>query len=96
MAISFFFAGMAFITFALAGLLFLKLWRASGDRLFKFLCAACWMLSVERVAGVLTVFYDVSEIAEIHSRSLIYLIRLVAFFLILVSVVDKNRSVQRH
>ena len=67
-----------------AGLFFLKFWRGSGDRLFAFMAAAFWALSVHwlwlaiaRTAGETT--YGV------------FLLRLLAFVLIIVGVVDKNR-----
>jgi hypothetical protein len=92
MSITFFFCGIACVTFALAALLFLKFKKASGDRLFGFLSIACTLLALERVVGLMTYVLDPSDAGRMHTRSWLYLFRLVSFSIILISVIDKNRS----
>jgi hypothetical protein len=68
----------------IAGFFFLKFWRVSGDRLFAFFAAAFALL------GVNWIVLGVGEVA-VESRHIVYVIRLVAFLLIIAAVVDKNR-----
>ncbi|MGE3809478.1 MAG: DUF5985 family protein [Gemmataceae bacterium] len=66
-----------------AGLIFLRTWFRTGDRLFVAFAAAFWTLAVIRLALVAT---DVGE----HTPYL-YGFRLVAYLLILAAIIDKNR-----
>jgi hypothetical protein len=70
-----------------ASLFFLRFWRDTGDRLFLIFSIAFLLLGITRVA--LTVADTPHE-----SRLSIYLIRLLAFGLIAIAIVDKNRSRQ--
>lgn len=71
-----------------AGLLFLRFWTLGGDRLFLFFATAFGMLSLNwAVLGIVnppweTAFY-------------VYLLRLAAFVLIILGIVDKNRRAAR-
>jgi hypothetical protein len=67
------------------GVFFLRFWRRTGDRLFAWFAVAFWLLGVERcLAPLLGVPTDEFLCA--------YVVRLVAFVVILVAIVDKNRS----
>ena len=66
------------------GLFFWRYWRASGDRLFVFFTAAFWLMGVNWGAVAL-----VSPAHE--ARPYFYLLRLAAFVLISIAIVDKNR-----
>lgn len=66
-----------------AGLFFLRFWRLSRDRLFVFLCAAFWLLAINWIS--LTVNHWVPE-----TRHQAYIVRLLAFVLIIIGVIDKN------
>jgi len=68
-----------------AGLFFFRFWRESRDRLFAFFGAAFWMLAV---SWALLALINPSD----ETRPYIYAIRLVAFLLMIVGMVDKNRS----
>ena len=69
------------------GLFFIRFWRQTHDRLFLIFAAAFWLLALGRVA--VTFFgHDVNE----ARTSLVYTIRLAAFVLIIVAIVDKNRA----
>jgi hypothetical protein len=67
-----------------AGAFFLRFWKSSRDRLFVFFVLGFWTLCVNWVALALYPHTDEQRVA-------IYVIRLVAFVLIIVGVVDKNR-----
>jgi hypothetical protein len=67
-----------------AGLFFLRFWRDSRDRLFLFFCFAFWVLALHWLG-----LFVVRPGEE--SRHYLYVLRLVAFVLIAVGIVDKNR-----
>ena len=67
-----------------AGLFFLRFWRASRDRFFVYFTVAFWMLGLNWV--VLAAIGRSPE--AVHPA---YVIRLGAFLLILLAIVDKNR-----
>lgn len=71
-----------------AALFFLKFWRRTADRLFAFFAAAFALLAVQRV--VLGVSREWAE-----ESPWLYGLRLLAFVLIIVAIVDKNRSAGR-
>lgn len=69
---------------AVAGLFFLKFWAASRDRLFAMFAVAFWILGIQRLILAITrsVFED---------QALFYSLRLLAFVIIAVAIIDKNR-----
>jgi hypothetical protein len=67
------------------GLFFLRFWRRTRDRLFAMFAAAFWMMAVNRI--VLTSLHEESEF-----RTPVFAVRLAAFVLILVAIIDKNRA----
>lgn len=67
-----------------ASVFFLKFWRQSHDRLFAIFAAAFAVLAVNWI--VLAFMRSNDE-----TSYLVYLIRLLAFVLIIIAVVDKNR-----
>jgi uncharacterized membrane protein YeiB len=77
--------GAIVMGYAVAGLFFLRFWRQTRDRLFLIFAVSFWLLGAQRLALVLT-----SDLAESHTG--LYLVRLFAFLLILVAIVDKNRG----
>jgi hypothetical protein len=67
-----------------AALFFLRFWRTTRDRLFLFFSLGFWVLAAHwAVLGALDV--------RAEHRHLYYLPRLVAFLLILIGIVDRNR-----
>lgn len=70
------------------GLVFWRFWRESRDRLFAYFATGFWLLSISWALLGLT-----NPAAE--NRPYIYGIRLVAFLLIIVAIVDKNRHASR-
>ena len=69
---------------AVVGLVFFRFWRDSGDRLFASFGAAFWLLSLSW--ALLALFSPTEE-----ARPYIYAIRLLAFTVMIVGIVDKNR-----
>lgn len=67
------------------GVLFLRFYVKSLDRLFAYFAVAFWLLALNYL--VLEVTDRASEL-----RPLIYVIRLAAFVLIIVAIVQKNRG----
>ena len=68
---------------AVAGLFFLRFYRRTRDRLFAIFAIAFWLMGVN---WLLLAFYNTDE-----TRTWLYMIRLLAFILILVAIFDKNR-----
>lgn len=83
-----FMSGAVAMGYAVAALFFLRFWRQTRDRLFAYFAAAFALLLVHRIAlSALTGRYD-GEIGY-------YALRLLAFALIAIAVVEKNRTVRR-
>ncbi len=78
-------SGVIIAGYAVAGLFFLRFWRDTRDRFFAFFAAAFWLLCAQRL--LLAMFRDSG------SENLVYLyvVRLVAFVLIVLAIVEKNR-----
>jgi hypothetical protein len=77
--------GASAATSATAGLFFLRFWRETGDRFFALFAMAFWALSINWTGLAITDPPD-------EARTLFYLVRLLAFVLIIGAVVDKNRA----
>ena len=73
-----------------AGLYFLRFWKDTGDRLFASFAVAFWLLGVTRIALAMTRDPAPGH-ADAESHTMLYLIRLAAFVLILIAIIDKNR-----
>jgi hypothetical protein len=78
-----FLAGVATMGFAAAALFFLRFWRDTRDGLFLSFALSFLLLAL--VQALLTL----ADI-PIEERSWVYLLRLLAFLLILVAIVRKN------
>jgi hypothetical protein len=68
-----------------AMLFFLRFWRDTGDRLFAMFSGAFLLLGLSRLG--LTIARDPAE-----SETYLYWVRLAAYVLILIAIVDKNRE----
>ena len=75
--------GIATASF-IVGIFFLRFWRASRDRFFLLFATAFWLEGGHRIVIYQWVGAD-------EASPLYYLIRLVAYGLIIVAIVDKNR-----
>lgn len=78
-----FLSGMLVMGDLVAALFFLRFWRQSRDRLFLMFAVAFTLLAVQR--GVLTTVPE-------QYAALVYGVRLLAFFLIMWAIWDKNRA----
>jgi hypothetical protein len=67
---------------AIAGLIFLRSWKLTRDRLFLFFSMAFWVFALNWLALAAT---------SVESQHFVYLLRLLGFALIIVAIVDKNR-----
>ena len=77
--------GMLTMAGVVASLYFLRYWKVTGDRLFAFFAAAFALLALNWLA--LSVIDPAFE-----ARHLIYLLRLSAFVVMIIGIVDKNRA----
>ncbi|HEY3783757.1 MAG TPA: DUF5985 family protein [Steroidobacteraceae bacterium] len=83
-----FILGMLSLSTIIAGLFFLRYWRVGRDRLFACFALAFATMSASWIALAAT--HDTFE-----GVPYIYLVRLLAFVLIIIGIVDKNRRVGR-
>lgn len=83
-----FFLGAIAMGCWIAGLFFLRFWRKTHDRLFLTFAGAFWLLGVTRVMTALSGHTD-------ERYRYIYVVRLLAYILILAAIIDKNRSTRR-
>jgi hypothetical protein len=77
-------SGVLFALDGVVALFFLKYWAASRDRLFLMFAGAFAILGIQRLilAATRQVFED---------QALFYTMRLLAFLIIIIAIVDKNR-----
>jgi hypothetical protein len=71
-----------------AAVFFARFWRETRDRLFALFALAFLAMAVNWVGLAATAVDD-------EARTYFYLVRLLAFVLILAAVVDKNRGAER-
>jgi len=83
--VSDFFTGANVALAAVAGLFFLRFWRQTQDRFFAAFALAFLLLSVNWIGLALT-----SPAYEL--RPLLYVIRLVAYVVLIAAIVEKNRT----
>ena len=81
----FFLSGLLVAGYAVAALFFLRFWRQARDRLFAYFGCAFALLAVQRAALA-------ASAALPFETYWYYLLRLFAFLLIIVAIIDKNRS----
>lgn len=68
----------------LAGVFFLRFWRHTGDRFFLAFAACFWLEGATRIAAV-------ALVTPREDQPLLYLVRLLAYVLIIVAIWQKNR-----
>jgi hypothetical protein len=68
-----------------AGLFFFRFWRHTRDRFFLYFAGSFWLEAVNRVALALLPYANEQE-------PLFYLVRLVAYGLIIAAIWQKNRG----
>ena len=72
---------------AVIGVFFLRFWRTTRDRLFAMFALAFWALGLNWLGLAVLTRTD-------EARTAFYVVRLAAFVLILLAIVDKNRSIR--
>ena len=82
-----FLSGALMMTYLVAGLFFMRFWKESKDRLFALFSLAFFILACNLVFTAL-----IAKVSE--PRSYFYLVRLAAFLIILIAIINKNRSEQ--
>jgi uncharacterized membrane protein len=80
-----FLSGAITMGFFVAGLFFLRFWKKTRDGLFLAFALAFWLLSLNQALLALA---DI----PVEERSWLYLLRLAAFLLIIISIWRKNRA----
>ncbi|GGA03235.1 MAG: hypothetical protein COW16_03285 [Sphingomonadales bacterium CG12_big_fil_rev_8_21_14_0_65_65_10] len=80
-----FLSGAVVMAFAIAGLLFLKYYRRTRQRLFVIFAASFFLLAVNYAWLALTQ-------VPVEERSPLFLVRLLAFSLIIFAIVYSNRD----
>lgn len=79
-----FLSGAITMGFLIGGLFFLRFWHQTADRLFLTFAIAFWLLALTQSLLALSAIGP-------EERSWLYVLRLIAFSLIAVSIVGKNR-----
>ena len=69
------------------GLFFFRFWRDTADRLFLYFALAFWLMAGSWLASAAATPTD-------DSRPYIYAVRLLAFLLIIIAMVDKSRQAE--
>ncbi len=78
-------SGALLTCYLIAGVFFLRFWTTTRDRLFLMFAAAFGVLAIQRFALTMT------RGSEMEDQTVFYLIRLAAFVIIAIAIVDKNR-----
>lgn len=78
-----FLAGAVTMAYIIAAAYFLRFWRKTSDRLFLNFALAFGLMALNQV--IVSVFWAADE-----RRSYVYGLRVLAFVLILLAIVDKN------
>ena len=76
-------SGALSMAYLVAAMFFLKFWMAARDRLFALFACAFALLAVQRL---------VLPYAREDLEWLVYLVRVLAFVLIIIAIVDKKRA----
>lgn len=81
-----FVAGLLTMGYLVVALYFLRFWKRSAERLFVFFALAFALLAVQRLGLTLMTSID---------SDWLYGLRLLAFVLLLVGIIEKNRHARR-
>jgi uncharacterized membrane protein YeiB len=77
-------SGAIMMAYAVAGLFFFKFFRQTRDRLFALFAAAFWLLALN--------YFLLTPQQSDEALPLHYMVRFVAFLIILLGILDKNYS----
>lgn len=81
--------GAIMMAYLVAALCFLRFWKHTHDRFFLLFSLAFFIMAINRVS--LTVMIPVRHAPE-ESHVVLYAVRLLAFGVLLLAIIDKNRS----
>lgn len=81
-----FLSGVTMLASWIAGIYFFRFWIKSHDRLFFMFGTAFWLMALERLA----LAFALNPLREEYYY--FYIIRLIAFLIIIGAIIDKNRS----
>lgn len=81
-------AGALIFAYFVAGLHFLRFWRRTDDRVFLHFAVAFWLFMLNQLVSSIPSVTDETGGYE-------YLLRVLGFVLIIVAIVDKNKSARR-
>ena len=88
-----FLSGIWVTTFAASGLFFFKFWRSSSDRFYLLFAIACCLIAVKQAAKVAVGAAEQNLTQAMSDQnSWVYVPQLVAFVLILIAIIDRNRA----
>ena len=76
-------SGALAMGYVVAAMFFIRYWRDARDRLFAFFSVAFLLLALQRI---MLPFIAADRV------ELVYTVRVVAFLMIIVAIVDKNRA----
>lgn len=79
-----FLLGAAAMACVVIGLFFVRYWKSTRDRFFVFFIAAFWTFAAHWLGLALVQ-------PHVEGRHWLYVLRLLAFLLIILGIVDKNR-----
>jgi amino acid transporter len=82
-----FLSGATMMAYLTVAVFFFRFWRDTRDRLFAMFALAFAILGVNRLNFLITSGPETSE-----THTYLYLLRLVAFVIILIAIIDKNRT----
>ena len=85
---NYFLNGAIMMAFTVTAVFFLRFWRRSGDRLFLLFSIAFGILAANRIVMAVQTQH-LANPGEHQTH--VYVIRLAAFMLILIAIIDKNR-----
>lgn len=80
-----FISGVLLMGYAVSALFFARFWRETGDRLFLGFTAGFALLAIQRASLAFAHLLPLSP-------TWYYVVRLLAFLVILAAIVDKNRA----
>lgn len=83
-----FIRGALFTAYTVAGLFFCRFWRRTQENLFAWFAAAFWLMALERLVMLS------GRVSE-EQYAFVHLIRLAAFVMIIMAIVNKNRAGRR-
>ena len=81
-----FLGGAIMMAFATIGLFFWRFWKKSGDRFYIMFATAFWVFALNQLIQIS------NPLMTNPALPLYYLVRLLAFLLILLAIIDKNYS----